>query len=103
MPHGVLGGHAATHPQQIAGVSSLLELVSSIINITLQVGRFYSPRSARWCKGWDLNPRFPNYQFGALPTWPPLHKKFSAPNTLLTRFHHAGLLLLNDCRQNLNH
>lgn len=47
MPHGILGGHAATHPQQIAGVSSLLELVSSIINITLQVGRFYSPRSAR--------------------------------------------------------
>ena len=26
-----------------------------------------------WCKGWDSNPRFPNYQFGALPTWPPLH------------------------------
>ena len=39
-PHGILGGHAATHPQQIAGVSSLLELVSSIINITLQVGRY---------------------------------------------------------------
>lgn len=40
MPHGILGGHAATHPQQIAGVSSLLELVSSIINITLQVVGF---------------------------------------------------------------
>ena len=33
MPHGILGGHTATHPQQIAGVSSLLELVNSIINI----------------------------------------------------------------------
>ena len=40
VPCGILGGHTATHPQQIAGVSSLLELVSSIINITLQVGRF---------------------------------------------------------------
>ena len=48
----------------------------------LQVGRYTTWQSqeerkrvlrSRWCKGWDSNPRFPNYQFGALPTWPPLH------------------------------
>ena len=55
MPHGILGGHTATHPQRIAGVSSLLELVSSIINITLQMGRFKT-RSARMVQGAGLEP-----------------------------------------------
>ena len=40
---------------------------------TTRYNREERTRIARWCKGWDLNPRFPNYQFGALPTWPPLH------------------------------
>ena len=30
-----------------------------------------------WCWGRDSDPRFPNYQFGALPTWPPQHKQGS--------------------------
>ena len=61
MPHGILGGHAATHPQQIAGVSSLLELVSSIINITLQVVGFKT-RYARMVERPGLGPESCDYQ-----------------------------------------
>ena len=42
-----------------------------------------------WCKGRDSNPRFPNYQFGALPTWPPLHMG------ALSRKHQNGSLSLS--------
>ena len=36
--------------------------------------RWTGAAALKWCWGRDSDPRFPNYQFGALPTWPPQHK-----------------------------
>ena len=83
MPHGILGGHAATHPQQIAGVSSLLELVSSIINITLQVVGFKT-RYARMVERPGLGPESCDYQSHVLTSCT------TSPYKSLTFIHSKG-------------